>query len=416
MSEGSRESPVVMKFGGSSLATPERVRVVAERIAQRSRRGEAVVAVVSAQGDTTDELLARLHEVAPNPPAREVDMLLATGEQQSAALVAATLGTLGVSAVSLTGWQAGIATDPSHRRARIHGIAPERIRRLLAAGHVVVVAGFQGLNDLGDVTTLGRGGSDLTAVALAASLGGTCEIFSDVDGVYTADPRIVPDAQRMEAISYDEMMELAALGAQVLQARAVEHAWRHGVEVRARSTFRDGPGTKVLAVTGTERIQPVTGTALDRGVARILCERVPDRPGIAAQIFGALAEGPINVDVIVQSPSHEGRTDIAFTVSEEDALPAEEIARAAVERLGGGHVSRDAEVAKVSLVGAGMVSRPGVASRVFRTLADEGVNIIAISTSEIKISCLVRREDGQRSLQALHRAFGLGEGLDQKET
>ncbi len=409
MSDGSQKSPVVLKFGGSSLATPDRIRLVAERIAERRQQGDAVVAVVSAQGDTTDELLTRLRELAPDAPAREVDMLLATGEQQSAALVAATLGTLGVSAVSLTGWQAGIATDPSHRRARIHGIAPERIRRLLAAGHVVVVAGFQGVNDLGDVTTLGRGGSDLTAVALAASLGGSCEIYSDVDGVYTADPRIVPEARRLDAIGYDEMMELAALGAQVLQGRAVEHAWHHGVEVVARSTFAAGPGTKVHAAAGTERMQPVTGAALDRHVARILCERVPDRPGIAAQLFGSLAEGAINVDVIVQSPSHDGRTDIAFTVADEDAPQAEEIARLAVARIGGGHVSRDADVAKVSLVGAGMVSQPGVASRVFRTLADEGINIIAISTSEIKISCLVRRTDAARGLEALHRAFGLAE-------
>ncbi len=409
MGEGSQKSPVVLKFGGSSLATPERVRLVAERIARRQKQGDPVVAVVSAQGDTTDELLVRLHELAPDPPAREVDMLLATGEQQSAALVAATLGTLGVSAVSLTGWQAGIATDPSHRRARIHGIAPGRIRRLLAAGHVVVVAGFQGVNDLGDVTTLGRGGSDLTAVALAASLGGTCEIYSDVDGVYTADPRIVEDARRLSVIGYDEMMELAALGAQVLQGRAVEYAWQHDVEVQARSTFVDGPGTKVRPGTGTERVHPVTGAALDRTVARILCEQVPDRPGSAAHLFGALAQAPINVDVIVQSPSHLGRTDIAFTVADEDAPRAEEIARVAVERIGGGQVSRDADVAKVSLVGAGMLSRPGVASRAFQALAGAGINIIAITTSEIKISCLVRREDGPRGLQTLHKAFSLDE-------
>ena len=400
-------SVVVLKFGGSSLATPERVRLVAERIAARYRQGEAVVAVVSAQGDTTDDLLERLHELAPQPPAREVDMLLATGEQQSAALVAATLSTLDVPAVSLTGWQAGISTDPSHRRARIHGIAPQRIRRLLALGRVVVVAGFQGVSDAGDVTTLGRGGSDLTAVALAASLGGTCEIFSDVDGVYTADPRIVPDARRLEEISYDEMIELAALGAQVLQGRAVEHAWHHGVEVQARSTFSDGPGTRVHPAAGTERTQPVTGVALDRHVGRVLCERVPDLPGIAAQLFGALADAGVNVDIIVQSPSHEGRTDLGFTVAEEDAARAEEVARAAVERIGGGHVSRDTDIAKVSLVGAGMLSRPGVASRAFQALSDEGINIIAISTSEIKISCLVRRDEADLGLRALHRAFRL---------
>ena len=401
--------PVVLKFGGSSLATAERIRLVAERIAERHRQGDAVVAVVSAQGDTTDDLLDRLHELAPQPPAREVDMLLATGEQQSAALMAATLSTLGVPAVSLTGWQAGIATDRSHRRARIHGIAPQRIRRLLASGRVVVVAGFQGVSEGGDVTTLGRGGSDLTAVALAASLGGTCEIYSDVDGVYTADPRIVPDARRLEAIGYDEMMELAALGAQVLQGRAVESAWQHGVEVHARSTFTDGPGTRVHALAGTERSQPVTGVALDRTVARVLCQQVPDQPGSAARLFGALAEAGINVDIIVQSPSHEGRTDLAFTIADDDATQAEEIARRAVVQIGAGHVSRDADVAKVSVVGAGMLSRPGVASQAFKALADEGINIIAIATSEIKISCLVRREEADLGLRALHRAFQLAD-------
>ncbi len=401
--------PVVLKFGGSSLATAERIRLVAERIAERHRQGDAVVAVVSAQGDTTDDLLDRLHELAPQPPAREVDMLLATGEQQSAALMAATLSTLGVPAVSLTGWQAGIATDRSHRRARIHGIAPQRIRRLLASGRVVVVAGFQGVSEGGDVTTLGRGGSDLTAVALAASLGGTCEIYSDVDGVYTADPRIVPDARRLEAIGYDEMMELAALGAQVLQGRAVESAWQHGVEVHARSTFTDGPGTRVHALAGTERSQPVTGVALDRKVARVLCQQVPDQPGSAARLFGALAEAGINVDIIVQSPSHEGRTDLAFTIADDDATQAEEIARRAVVQIGAGHVSRDADVAKVSVVGAGMLSRPGVASQAFKALADEGINIIAIATSEIKISCLVRREEADLGLRALHRAFQLAD-------
>ncbi len=401
--------PVVLKFGGSSLATAERIRLVAERIAERHRQGDAVVAVVSAQGDTTDDLLDRLHELAPQPPAREVDMLLATGEQQSAALMAATLSTLGVPAVSLTGWQAGIATDRSHRRARIHGIAPQRIRRLLASGRVVVVAGFQGVSEGGDVTTLGRGGSDLTAVALAASLGGTCEIYSDVDGVYTADPRIVPDARRLEAIGYDEMMELAALGAQVLQGRAVESAWQHGVEVHARSTFTDGPGTRVHALAGTERSQPVTGVALDRKVARVLCQQVPDQPGSAARLFGALAEAGINVDIIVQSPSHEGRTDLAFTIADDDASQAEEIARRAVVQIGAGHVSRDADVAKVSVVGAGMLSRPGVASQAFKALADEGINIIAIATSEIKISCLVRREEADLGLRALHRAFQLAD-------
>lgn len=411
MTLGNSAATVVLKFGGSSLATADRVRNVARRIAERRAAGERVVAVVSAQGDTTDELLARLHELAPDPPAREVDMLLATGEQQSAALVAATLFGLGTEAVSLTGWQAGIATDRSHRRARIHEVSPAAIRRHLAAGRVVVVAGFQGIAEGREVTTLGRGGSDLTAVALAHSLGARCEIFSDVEGVFTADPRIVPDAKMLREIGYDEMIELAVLGAQVLQGRAVEYAWQHQIALRSRATFSESEGTLVTEVVPLERQHPVTGVALDRHVSRILCEQVPDRPGVAAELFGRLAGDGISVDLIVQSPSHEGRTDIAFTTAVDDARRAGEIARVTVEALGGGRVTVDSDIAKVSLVGAGMASRPGVASQAFRALADAGINIIAISTSEIKISCLVRRADGETGLRAAHAAFHL-EHLD----
>ncbi|MDA8344458.1 MAG: aspartate kinase [Thermaerobacter sp.] len=398
---------IVMKFGGSSLATPERIRHVAQRIARRRKDGYDVIAVVSAQGDTTDELLERLRAVAPNPPAREVDMLLATGEQQSAALIAASLSALGIDAISLTGWQAGIATDGNHRRARIHTVTPHSVRRALSAGRVAVVAGFQGISGEFEVTTLGRGGSDLTAVALAASLGAGCEIYSDVAGVYTADPRIVPDARVLQEISYDEMMELAAMGAQVLQGRAVEYAWHHGVPIRALSTFDDSPGTLVREGSTMERVQAVTGVALDRHVSRVLCESVPDRAGTAAAIFGGLAEAGVNVDVIVQSPSREDRTDIAFTVSDEDAQAAFEITKSLLQRLGAEGATLDPNVAKVSVVGAGMLSRPGVASRAFRAIADAGVNIIAISTSEIKISCLVRRDGAEASARALHAAFDL---------
>lgn len=398
----------VLKFGGSSLANADRVRLVAQRIADRRSQGARIVAVVSAQGDTTDDLLKRLHELAPNAPAREVDMLLATGEQQSAALVAATLCARGIPAVSLTGWQAGIATDGSHRKARIHAVTPRRIRQELTLGRVVVVAGFQGIAEGGDVTTLGRGGSDLTAVALAASLHADCEIYSDVEGIYTADPRIVPDARLLPEIGYEEMIELAALGAQVLQGRAVEYAWQHGITLRALSTFTSFPGTQVREMESMERLHPVTGVALDRLVARILCESVPDRPGIAAELFGVLAADGVNVDVIVQSPSHNGRTDIAFTVAEDDADVARRQSAAVMAELQGGAVSMDRDIAKVSIVGAGMLSLPGVASRAFSALAHEGINIIAISTSEIKISCLVRRAQAETAVRALHGAFSLG--------
>jgi aspartate kinase len=398
---------VVMKFGGSSLATVDRIRLVAQRIAERRKTGDDVVAVVSAQGDTTDSLLDLLRLLAPDPPAREVDMLLATGEQQSAALIASALSALGVAAVSLTGWQAGIATDGNHRKARIHAVTPHGVRRALAAGRVAVVAGFQGISGDRDITTLGRGGSDLTAVALAGSLGAACEIYSDVAGVFTADPRIVPDARLLSSIRYDEMMELAAMGAQVLQGRAVEYGWQHGVQIRALSTFDDSPGTLVWEGSPMERLQSVTGVAIDRHVSRVLCESVPDRPGSAAEIFGGLAEAGVNVDVIVQSPSRDGRTDIAFTVSDEDAEQALEITKMMLLRLGAEGATLDRNVAKVSVVGAGMLSRPGVASRAFRAIADAGVNIIAITTSEIKISCLVRREESESSARALHTAFDL---------
>lgn len=407
MPKAQRGSIVVMKFGGSSLADTERVRIVARRIAERRREGMQVVAVVSAQGDTTDELLMRLAELAPDPPAREVDMLLATGEQQSAALVAAALSASGVDAVSLLGWQAGIATDRSHRRARIHSVTPGRIREELSAGRVAVVAGFQGIAEGGDLTTLGRGGSDLTAVALAESLGAVCEIYSDVAGVYTSDPRIVPDARLLPEIGYGEMMELAAMGAQVLQGRAVEYGWQHGVQIHALSTFADTAGTVVREMGHMERLQPVTGIAVDRSVSRILCAGAPDEPGIAARLFGALAEASVNVDVIVQSPSHGGRTDIAFTVADADAQVALSHSAEIMRVLGGAEVTLDENIAKVSVVGAGMYSSPGVASRTFAALAQEGINIIAISTSEIKISCLVRREHLAAGAQALHRAFDL---------
>lgn len=400
---------VVQKFGGSSLATAEHVRRVAARVAADRAAGRRPVVVVSAMGDTTDDLLQLLHGLNARPPAREVDMLLATGEQASTALLASALWAAGCPAVSLTGWQAGVRTDRVHRKAQISAVDPGRVLSGVEAGFVVVVAGFQGLSPDGEVTTLGRGGSDTTAVALAAALGAAeCEIYSDVDGVYTADPRVVPAARRIPAISYEEMMEMAHLGAQVLQIRSVECALVNGVEIVARSTFTSGPGTRITGVGSVEDRSVARAVAHDRNVARLALCGVPDRPGVAHRLFAALAEQHINVDMIIQSQSREGKNDIAFTVAADELAHAEETARAAGGDLGAEEVLAEDGYGKVSLVGAGMASNPGVAAGMFAALAGAGVNIEMISTSEIKISCLLRRGAVDTAVRAVHAAFGLG--------
>ena len=397
----------VLKFGGSSLATVDHVRRVAARVRAQRQEGRGLVVVVSAMGDTTDDLLSLLDQLNPRPPAREADMLLASGEQIAAALLAATLEAEGCPAVSLTGWQAGISTDRAHRKASITGVDGSRIRRELAAGRVVVVAGFQGWTPEGEITTLGRGGSDTTAVALAAALGAaSCEICSDVDGVYTADPRVVPDARRLAAISYDEMMEMAHLGAQVLQIRAVECGLVNGVVIVARASFTDGPGTRIMEVTALEERALVRAVVHERDVARLALGGVPDQPGIAYRLFAALADRMINVDMIIQSQSRDGRNDIAFTVNRDEFVAAEETARGVAEAVGAA-VTADRGFGKISVVGAGMASHPGVAARMFEALADAGINIEMISTSEIKISCLVRAEHVETGVRAVHSAFGL---------
>jgi aspartate kinase len=400
---------VVQKYGGSSVATPDLVRRVAERVDRVARAGHRVVVVVSAMGDTTDDLLALLAEVDARPAPREVDMLLATGEQVSVALLASALRALGRDAVSLTGWQAGVHTDGVHRKAQIVAVDPARILRELDAGRVVVVAGFQGISPEGEITTLGRGGSDTTAVALAAALGAdACEIYSDVDGVYTADPRVVPEARRLPFVSYEEMMEMAHLGAQVLQPRAVECAAQNGVTILARSTFQEGPGTRIARIEGVEAQAVVRAVAHERRVAKLALAGVPDRPGVAHRLFQALADQHINVDMIIQSQSRDGRNDIAFTVAEDELEHARAAAEAVARELGAEGVLAEAGYGKVSAVGAGMATRPGVAARMFGALAAAGVNIEMISTSEIKISCLVRAERLEEAVRAVHRAFGLG--------
>ncbi len=399
---------IVQKYGGSSVADAEKIKNVARRVAE-SAPGHQVVVVVSAMGKTTDGLLALARQITAAPDPREMDMLLATGEQVTIALLAVALQALGFKARSLTGPQAGLRTDRAHTQARLTQITAERVRATLDAGAVAVVAGFQGLSDDDEITTLGRGGSDLTAVALAAALkADVCEIYTDVDGVYTADPNVVPDARKLPRVAYDEMLEMASLGAKVLQARSVEFAKKYGVTVHVRSTFKPDPGTIVTREERGMEDVVVTGITHDRSQAKISLLRVPDRPGIAAQVFGALGAKRIVLDMIVQNISRDGYTDISFTVPRGDAAPAtaalEEIARA----IGAAGVVHDERVAKISIVGVGMRSHSGVAARMFGALAREGINIQMISTSEIATSCVIEDKYAELAVRALHDAFELG--------
>lgn len=401
---------VVQKYGGTSLGDVHRIQRVADRVAVPQRRGAQVVVVVSAMGSTTDELVAMAERIAPDPPGRELDMLLTAGERISMALLAIALHERGVAAKSFTGSQAGILTDAAHGRAKIIEVTPARLRDALADGNVVIVAGFQGVSpDTRDVTTLGRGGSDTTAVALAASLGAeVCEIYTDVDGVYTADPRIVDDARKLEYVSFEEMLELAAQGARVLQVRSVEVARNHGVPLHVRSSFSLQAGTRV----GPEKEEAVeaaiiSGVTHDTSESKVTIQHVPDKPGVAARIFTAMAEAGVNVDMIVQNVSEAGETDISFTVPDGDTRRATEVLVGLVETIGAQGHSVDADIGKVSLVGAGMKTHPGVAARMFAALAEAGVNIEMISTSTIRLSVVVRRGDVETAVRAIHEAFEL---------
>jgi aspartate kinase len=399
---------IVQKYGGSSVATAEKLRHVAGRVAAERRRGTGMVVVVSAPGDMTDDLIARAREITTRPPARELDMLMAVGEQVSIALLSMALQTIGIESISLTGSQVRILTDGVHTKARILDVDRRRLDEELTRGRVVVVAGFQGVTPDHEITTLGRGGSDLSAVALASALGAdACEIYTDVPGVFTADPRIVPEARQLSRLSYDEMLEMASSGAVVLQTRSVEYAKSYGLRLHVRSTWSDAPGTIVEEVPDMERIRLVTGVAHDTNVARITIRDLPDMPGIAHRIFSALAERHINVDMIVQTASRAGRADISFTVTKTDAGAAEETMRQAGREIGAGEVTAADDVAKVSIIGAGMASNPGVAAAMFGALAAAGVNIQMISTSEIKVSCIVPADDVQKAVRAVHRAFNL---------
>jgi aspartate kinase len=399
---------VVMKFGGTSVADPDKVRRVARRLVDARERGLRVVATVSAMGDTTDSLLDLARQVSPDPKPRELDMLLSTGERIACALVAMAIHDLGHEAVSFTGSQAGIITDPVHTKAKIREITPVRVVEALDRGRIVLVAGFQGFSrETMDVTTLGRGGTDATAVALAAALGASCEIYSDVAGVFSADPRIVPDARKLDVVSYEEMLEMSAAGAKVLMLRAVELARGHGVPVHARSTFSDEPGTRIEDVAGME--QPIV-SAVTHSEDEVLfvLRGVPDRPGSVAAIFDAVAAENVNVDTILQNVPGTS-AELSFSVPKDDVPASRRALERAQETTGALEIEEIAGLGKVSLVGAGMRSHPGVAARMFRTLADEGLNLRLVSTSPIKVSCMLDRDGVERAVRVLHEAFDLSE-------
>jgi aspartate kinase len=416
MSATQTDGIVVMKFGGTSVAGTEELERAARRIVAAREGGHPVVAVLSARGKTTDRLLAAAREISPRPNPREMDMLLSIGERESCALCAIAIDKLGHQAISLTGSQAGIVTDSSHTKARIIDVRADRIRQALEEDSIVLVAGFQGVStDTKDVTTLGRGGSDTTAVALAAALGGeVCEIYTDVAGVFTADPRIVPDARKLPEVSYEEMLEMAASGARVLQLRAVEYGRNHGVRIHCRSSADEGPGTLVVSEQETMEQPSVTAVTHSTDEARVTLTRVPDEPGVAGRIFGALAEANINVDMIIQNEpvSDDAGADLSFTVERDDLEGAVETLRLEDSEVG---IETDEKMGKVSIIGAGMRSHPGVAAKVFRVLGENKINIEMISTSPIKISCVIRAEQVPQAVEALHDAFELGADAVRKE-
>ena len=397
---------IVQKFGGSSVADADKIRNVARIITETYRKGHSVVAVLSAQGDTTDDLIEKAREINPKASKREMDMLLSTGEQISISLCAMAIEHMGYQAISLTGWQAGMLTDSAYSAARIKRIRVERIQKELDKKKIVLVAGFQGINKYDDVTTLGRGGSDTSAVALAAALGADlCQIYTDVDGVYTADPRTVRGARKLDEITYDEMLELASLGAQVLHNRSVEMAKRYNVNLEVLSSFSGNPGTQVKEVVKQMEKTHVSGVAKDKNVARIALVGLADRPGIAFKIFSMLAKEHINVDIILQSIGRDGSKDISFTVARDDGERAREVMEANREAIGCKSVELNDQIAKISIVGAGMAHNAGVACKMFEALFSAGININMISTSEIKVSVLVDERDADRAVQAVHDRF-----------
>jgi aspartate kinase len=400
---------IVQKYGGTSVADGDRIEAVARKVVGAREEGYDVVVVVSAMGDTTDELLALAQDLTAIPEPRELDLLLTAGERIAMSLLAIAVNAMGSRAASYTGSQAGIITDTAHGKARIVDIRPGRIQESIAAGNVVIVAGFQGVSTSADVTTLGRGGSDTTAVALAAALEAEfCEIYTDVRGVYTADPRVEPSARLLHHVSYEEMLELAASGAKVLQLRSVEYARRNDVRVHVRSSFDDEEGTWIEEADENVEQALISGVALERHEAKITLEEVPDKPGAAARVFKAIAEAGINVDMIVQNVSHDGTTDLSFTIPEEDLPRMKSVLDRVIEEVGAIRYSSDDRIAKVSLVGAGMRSQPGVAADMFEALASKGINIEMISTSSIRVSCVIRAEQADDAVRVIHERFELG--------
>ncbi|WP_085834183.1 aspartate kinase [Clostridium merdae] len=398
-------SLIVQKFGGSSVANAERLRNVADIITKTYSQNNDVVVVVSAQGDTTDDLIAKAKEVNPRPSKREMDMLLTAGEQMSASLLAMTIEQMGFPVVSLLGWQAGFQTDTAYGSARIKRVVPDRLKKEIDKRNIVIVTGFQGVNRYNDMTTLGRGGSDTSAVAIAAVLhADLCQIYTDVEGVYTADPRKIPNAKKIDVISYDEMLELATLGAQVLNNRSVEMAKKYNIELEVLSSYNRVPGTIVKEASKMEKML-ISGIAKDNGVARVAIIGVPDRPGLAFKVFSKLSAKGVNVDIILQSIGRNGTKDISFTVSEDHLQATMEVLTPYVEQIGASSVVYDEDVAKVSIVGAGMETHPGVAAMMFESLFESNINIQMISTSEIKISVLIERKDADKAVAAIHNKF-----------
>ena len=399
---------IVQKFGGSSVANPECLQRVADWVLDVKKKGNDVIVIVSAMGDTTDDLIALAHQITPDPDDREMDVLMATGEQVAMALLTMALHARGAKAVSLTGPQAGIHTDSMHRKAKIMGINPKRILSHLKQGHIVIVAGFQGLTPSQDIATLGRGGSDATAVALAAALkADRCQVFKDVEGIYSADPRIVKDARKLDEISYDEMLELAGSGAQVLMSRSVEFAKKYGVQLEVLSSFIKKPGTIVKEEVKSMENVIVRGVSADTNQVKITLEGVPDRPGVAARIFKELAGAGINIDMIIQNISARGQADISFTVPGEDLGKTKNIMKSVSKAIDFKAINVDNDIAKVSIVGVGMRGHSGVAFQMFKALAGQDINILMISTSEIKISVIIRKKFANLAMKTLHRAFQL---------
>ena len=402
---------IVQKYGGTSVADPDRIRAVAEHIAFTKRHGNDVVVVVSAMGKTTDNLIKLANDVSRTQPGREMDMLLTTGERISMAVLCMALADMGIEAMSFTGSQVGIITDTVHTKAKILEVKGDRVRDALAQGRVCVVAGFQGISTDKEITTLGRGGSDTTAVALAAALDAdSCEIYTDVTGVFTADPRIVPMARKLSHVNFDEMLEMAGAGSKVLALRSVEFARNHNVPIQVRSSFTWEPGTWVTSQEPKMEDPIISGVVTDTSEAKVTVVAVPDRPGISAALFEPLAAANVNVDMIVQNVSHDGRTDISFTIPKADADAAKTIVERVAREVGAEGVEHDAGIAKISLVGAGMKTSPGIAAKMFRVLADEGVNIQMISTSTIRISVVTAAADVETAARTLHTAFGLDSG------